>query len=88
MDAMPSPAPSAPASQGSGLWRITINDTCVGSGLCTGIARSHFRLTDDERSEPVEAVVEPCDAVRDAAASCPMEAILITDADTGEAIEV
>ncbi len=67
--------------------RVSVTDTCVGSGLCIGIAPHHFRLGKDERSQPVDTEVAPDDALLDAAVSCPMEAILVTDAVTGEPVE-
>ena len=69
------------------MWRVSVNDTCIGSGGCIGIAPRYFRLDDNERSHPVSAVVVPDDAVLDAAATCPMEAILVTDAETGEVLD-
>jgi ferredoxin len=70
------------------MLRVIINDVCVGSGLCVGIAPAHFRLGDDERSRPIEVEVVPDDALLDAAASCPMDAIVVADAATGEPLEL
>lgn len=67
-------------------WRITVTETCVGSGMCAAIADGYFVLDSDERSRPVTPEVAPADAIRYAAASCPMEAIVVTDAATGETI--
>ncbi|MEU4802700.1 ferredoxin [Actinosynnema sp. NPDC023587] len=62
-------------------WSLEVDrDACVGSGMCAGIAPDHFRL-DGGTAEPVDASVEPDDAVVDAAESCPMEAILVRDAE-------
>jgi ferredoxin len=61
------------------MWRVSVNDSCVGSGMCIGIAPHHFRLDADDRSHPVTVEMEPDDFVLDAAASCPMEAIRITN---------
>src|SRR5262249_49552939 len=69
------------------MWRVTVNDRCVGSGSCIGIARRHFRLDRDDRSPPVDVEVAPSEAVLDAAASCPMEAILVVDLETDEVLE-
>jgi ferredoxin len=68
------------------MWRVTVDHTCVGSGMCTGTAPRHFRLGRDERSQPVEAEIEPDEDVIDAALSCPMEAIVVTDTATGEVL--
>ncbi|WP_426511491.1 ferredoxin [Dactylosporangium sp. McL0621] len=71
------------------MWRITISDTCVGSGSCVGVAPGHFALDDVRgRAHPVHAEAEPSEAVLDAAAMCPMEAITVLDLETGQAIEV
>jgi ferredoxin len=58
---------------------VTVDDDCAGSGMCAGIAPRHFRTDDGDRFQPVTAEMEPDDSVLDAAASCPMEAIRITD---------
>jgi ferredoxin len=69
------------------MWRLEVGDVCIGSGVCAGTAPRHFRLGDDHRSYPVDSPVEPDEAILGAAESCPVEAILVTDADTGETVE-
>jgi ferredoxin len=65
-------------------WRVAVDrDTCIGSGICAASAPDHFTLEDD-RSRPLAELVEPEDVVIDAAESCPVEAIVVTDAATGE----
>lgn len=68
------------------LWRVSINDSCVGSGCCTGVAPNHFRLDANDRSHPVSETVAPSDSVLDAADLCPAAAILVLDARTGTVI--
>ena len=68
-------------------WRVTIGDECIGAGSCAGIAPERFVLGDDHRSHPTSPLIEQDDAVLDAVASCPMEAISVRDAQTGEVIE-
>ena len=68
------------------MWQLSVNDKCVGSGMCVAVAPEHFRLDHDEQSHPTANRVASADAVVDAAESCPMEAILVTDADTGEVV--
>ncbi|MGW4110107.1 ferredoxin [Actinosynnema sp. NPDC004786] len=64
-----------------GEWKVEVDrGACIGTGMCTSIAPAHFRL-DGSTSTPVDADVEPSDAVVDAAESCPMEAILVRSAD-------
>ncbi|KAA8885892.1 ferredoxin [Nocardia colli] len=65
-------------------WRIEVDrGACLGSGMCTGLAPEHFTLVDG-RSSPIAEVVQPDDLLIDAAESCPIEAILVRAADTGE----
>lgn len=68
-------------------WRVTVDPgMCISSGMCLGIAPGRFRFDESEHSRPVHDLTEPDDQVRDAAASCPVEAILLTDADTGQPV--
>jgi len=70
------------------MWRITISDTCIGSGSCVGVAPGHFELDDAEgRAHPLRAEAEPDEAVLDAVANCPMEAISVLDLETGQTVE-
>ncbi|MFI6998698.1 ferredoxin [Nocardia sp. NPDC050175] len=65
-------------------WRIEVDrSTCLGSGMCTGLAPDHFTLVDG-RSSPITEVVPPDDLLIDAAESCPIEAILVRSAESGE----
>lgn len=60
----------------------------LGSGICVGTAPDRFAFNDEQRSRPVSDVVEADETVRDAAAGCPVEAISLTRADTGEAVDL
>jgi hypothetical protein len=42
-----------------------------------------FALGADQHSRPVRELIDADESVRDAAASCPVEAISVTDAETG-----
>ncbi len=88
MDVSSTSAPSAPGDNGSPVWHLTVSDSCVGTGMCSGIAGRYFRIGKDYRSHVVESRIAPDDAVLDAAASCPMEAIVITNIETGEVVEL
>lgn len=67
-------------------WRISVDKgTCIGSAVCAGTLPNRFKIVDD-KSVPVDEVIEPDDEVLGAAESCPMEAILVTDARTGEVL--
>ena len=65
----------------SGTWRIAVDPRrCIGSGICAGTAPGHFVLVDG-LSLPLSELIEPAEAVTDAADSCPMEAITVRDPD-------
>ena len=63
-------------------WRLTITEDCIGSGLCFGNSAEYFQMVDGF-SQPVHDVVDPSFELYDIAYQCPMEAILLTDAETG-----
>jgi ferredoxin len=68
-------------------WVIAVDkSTCIGSTVCVATAPGRFALDEEQRSGPVEAQIAPDEAVRDAAACCPVEAISLVDADTGEPV--
>jgi ferredoxin len=61
-------------------WRLAVDpDTCIGSGMCTGIAPALFKLSGGV-SVPVAERVAADPAAIDAAESCPVEAITVRDA--------
>ena len=55
--------------------------------MCAAIADRFFRLDEDEQSRPLAREIQPDNSVRVAMAACPMEAIVVTDASTGELID-
>ena len=68
------------------MWNIDVTPACIGSGVCAGTAPHAFTLGPDGRSRPPATAVAPDEAVLGAAASCPMEAIIVKDAATGAPI--
>lgn len=65
-------------------WRVRVDTSlCIGSGMCVGTAPGSFAFDAGQRSRPVSELTGENEAVRDAAASCPVEAITLTDAETG-----
>jgi ferredoxin len=59
-------------------WEIHLDTTvCIGSGLCLGIAPQHFAAGPDHRAVLRAGLADPDDAITDAAACCPVEAITI-----------
>lgn len=70
-------------------WKISVDkDLCISSGMCVALAPDRFVLDERQRSGPVEAEIDPDELVRDAAASCPSEAISLVDADTGQPVDL
>jgi ferredoxin len=68
-------------------WRVQVDTSqCISSGMCVGIAPERFRFDKQQQSRPVSELIEDDEAVRDAAASCPVEAISLTDVQTGSPI--
>lgn len=64
-------------------YRIEVTDDCIVSGSCLGIAPQHF-VEGAERTEPRSEIVDASEDVLDAANCCPMEAIRVYDAQTGQ----
>ena len=64
---------------------ITVDhDLCVGSTLCLLIAPGTFALDEHGQSIVRTTAGDPVAAVLDAAVQCPLAAIRVRDADTGE----
>ncbi|MFG1886968.1 ferredoxin [Micromonospora sp. NPDC049051] len=62
-------------------WRVHVDPTrCIGSGICAGTAPEHFVLVHG-LARPLAERVAPDDALVDAADSCPMEAVIVSEAD-------
>lgn len=71
----------------SDRWRVEVDRrVCIGSGMCVGAAPDGFRLDAARQSHPVETETDAAADVLAAAESCPVEAIGITVADTGEVV--
>jgi ferredoxin len=54
--------------------------------MCLATAPGRFEFGESHQSSPVRELIEPDDQVREAALSCPVEAIFLTDSDTGEPV--
>ncbi|MEW1659358.1 MULTISPECIES: ferredoxin [unclassified Streptomyces] len=68
-------------------WRVAVDRrVCIGSGLCAGTAPERFRLDAARQSHPVEPETEAAEGVLAAAEACPVEAIAISEAGSGEAV--
>lgn len=65
-------------------WRVRVGASlCISSGMCVGTAPDRFAFGSGQRSRPVSELTGEDESVRDAAVSCPVEAIGITGAETG-----
>jgi ferredoxin len=60
------------------------HQTCVGNAMCETIAPKTFRLNDNRQSEAVDPDAESAEKILEAAENCPVSAIFVEDAETGE----
>jgi len=60
------------------------HNACVGNAMCEAIAPKVFRLNDNRQSEAVDPAGDTVDKILEAAENCPVSAILVEDAETGE----
>lgn len=63
------------------------HDLCVGNGMCRALAEGVFVEDANGQSVVADAGSEPLDAVLDAATLCPVSAISVTNAETGERLD-
>ncbi len=61
--------------------RVTVNDSCVGHGVCESLVEDVFEVGDDGVSHVLVDVVpaDAEDAVRTAVRSCPAQALSLSD---------
>ncbi len=65
--------------------KITVNpNVCVGNAMCETYATHTFALNDDRQSSVINSAGDPEELVLEAAENCPVSAITVEDADTGE----
>ncbi|MEU8586756.1 ferredoxin [Streptomyces sp. NPDC048664] len=68
-------------------WHVEVDRAlCIGSAQCVHRAAGAFRLDSARQSHPVEADADAAEQVLEAAENCPVEAITITLAGSGEAV--
>ena len=60
------------------------HSTCVGNAMCETFAPNVFRLNDNRQSEAVNPSGDSAEKVLEAAENCPVSAITVEDAETGE----
>ncbi len=65
--------------------KITVDyNVCVGNAMCETFATNTFGLNDDRQSYVKDAAGDPEDTIVLAAENCPVTAITVEDAETGE----
>ena len=60
------------------------HNVCVGNAMCETFAPHVFRLNDNRQSEAVDPAGDSEEKILEAAANCPVSAITVKDAETGE----
>lgn len=60
------------------------HQVCVGNAMCESIAPKVFRLDDNRQSEAVDPNGDSVEKILEAAENCPVSAIFVEDAETGE----
>ena len=69
--------------------RLTISvdhNLCVGNSMCEVSAPKVFYMNDDRQSEVADPNADTEENIMEAAESCPVSAITVVDADTGETL--
>lgn len=65
--------------------RIRVDhNVCVGNAMCESIAPKVFVLNENRQSEAVNPAGDTEEKILEAAENCPVSAIIVEDADTGE----
>ncbi|MEV7470628.1 ferredoxin [Streptomyces kronopolitis] len=68
-------------------WRVEVDrGVCIGSGMCVATAPDGFRLDTARQSHPVAPETDAAADILAAAEGCPVEAITVTLAGSGEAV--
>ncbi|WP_425834469.1 ferredoxin [Streptomyces fractus] len=68
-------------------WRVEVDrSVCIGSAMCVNAAPDGFRLDSARQSHPTDPEADANEKVLAAAEGCPVEAITLTLADTGEVV--
>ena len=66
---------------------ITVDhNMCVGNAMCETFATNTFTLNDDRQSVAGDPTLDTEEDILEAAENCPVSAIKVVDADTGETL--
>ena len=60
------------------------HDICVGNAMCITIATKAFKLNDERQAVSADPDGDTEELILEAAENCPVAAITVVDADTGE----
>jgi ferredoxin len=60
------------------------HNVCVGNAMCETIAPQVFQLNANRQSEAVDPTADTEEKILEAAENCPVSAIFVEDAETGE----
>ena len=67
--------------------RISVDlDLCVGNAMCETFAPKVFVLNDDRQSQVADPEGDTVENILEAAENCPVSAITVVDAETGETL--
>jgi ferredoxin len=79
-------APGPVLAKGSGITIEVDRVLCFGFGDCVDSAPGVFELDDEDKSVVVDPDAQDKDVIMLAAQDCPVDAIFITDSETGETL--
>ena len=60
------------------------HNVCVGNAMCETFAPKVFQLNDNRQSEVADPAADTEEKILEAAENCPVSAIFVEDAQTGE----